>query len=329
MKEMKVLRFIKNGEQIAEYPLGVTVLDKSNEAIKAIIKHQPLDFSYVLGEEKDANELFTLKVNVKKSGAIYFMLSNKDFNKEEVFNKIFELRKMKSSTQEEVEAKAKALLEIVKELEVAFALYVPKGKFELKEDFFKEEYPLLIVKYDQDEDEEEEKNEENAPKEKEKLTFKKAWEKAKWLFSPLSKNYFHYISALVAAILTGFVVSIGVYNAFLGNMICIFFFVCALLAVTLNFFIYFDFFKKNIWKSRHFAFSVVISLAAALIGYVLFKLYFNVAIQKLEVPVPSIKKIAVISMIVAILFLTISAGIGYYIRLRKKKKKLEDKEKAQ
>ena len=89
----------------------------------------------------------------------------------------------------------------------------------------------------------------------------------------IKKDKFNFIFALVAAFLIGFTLGVGIYNAYLGKYICIFFFVSTLVGMALNSFVYRDTLVDHKIKSLHILLNVitsVIGLGLSIGGYYLF-----------------------------------------------------------
>ena len=101
------------------------------------------------------------------------------------------------------------------------------------------------------------------------------------LFNPIpviKKDKFHFLFALVATFLIGFTLSIGIYNAYAGKLICIFFFICSLAGAFLDFMIYKDAFKEYPVKSPFVVmtgFSSLVGLGISIGGYFIFKATSN------------------------------------------------------
>ena len=128
---------------------------------------------------------------------------------------------------------------------------------------------------------EERKLKEKKPSDGTKKKFNFEFLKKIKFFNPITvikKDKFHFLFALVATFLIGFTLSIGIYNAYAGKLICIFFFICSLAGMFLNFMIYKDAFREYPVKNSFVATTAISSLfglGISIGGYFIFKATSN------------------------------------------------------
>ena len=134
---------------------------------------------------------------------------------------------------------------------------------------------------------------------------------------PLKENIVHYAFIMISVFLIGFSSSVGVYYCYAGNNVFYFLFVCSLVGAVLNYFVYYDFFKKHKFLSSDYILTVIdvlISIGIAVAGF-----YVFYVLQK-EIP-ESIKGPSTILLIMAAVILGVNAivtPIAYFFRKRKK-----------
>ena len=162
--------------------------------------------------------------------------------------------------------------------------------------------------------------EERKPKEKFdfKSFFKKVWEEIKLIGEVIKKQGFYYLFIFVAILLVGFTTSIGVYNCYAGKMICIFFFVCALVGGALNFFVSSDFLKGAKIKSRESYVGlaiIVTSICLSLLAFYIFYILQKEKPESLTGPGP----IYGISIAVSIFVATVTILLAFFIKKKKEK----------
>ena len=188
-----------------------------------------------------------------------------------------------------------------------------------------EETPVEEKSTDQVEEKAEEVENEAPSKEDREPSNFKEWLKKCWSSTCkflkecgliIKKDYFNFIFALVAAFLIGFTIGVGLYNAYLGKNICIFFFVAALVGMMLNAFVYRDTFVAEKVLSKHVlldAITSVIGIGSSIGGYYLFK-----GVTK-EIANPAPHIMMIIGIQIACLLL--SVGVAYILKIFNRKKK--------
>lgn len=280
-----------------------------------------------------------IKINMKNIGALVVALKRENTNIKEIIDKIKPLR----NTDERVSPleKTKKVLDIVSEYNPLFALY--RGITELSE--FKEmsiNFPLYIDKCEEVKEEnkaeEETKTEaEEKPEEikeepsttdtteekpKKKKNPSDLWKYILGLFTQIKTEWLHFLFILIATILCGFVMSVGIYDSFASKPLAIFFFVIAFICFGLNGIINHDTSKKVI-KPLGFHILTVIDLLIGLgLSIVGFNIYYS---NETEIPenMPELSTLILMSIGISLALLIAGMLIGLFIaknnRIAKKK----------
>ena len=193
-----------------------------------------------------------------------------------------------------------------------------------KEEVAAEEVPAKEVVEVQEDTEEEKPAEEPVVEEKksEKAEQVSIWAKIgntlKSFGKIITDDKWNFVFALIASTLIGFTLGVGLYNAYLGKYICIFFFVSTLVGMALNAFVYRDTIVDHKVKSQHMIVNLitsVIGLGISIGGYFLF-----VYITKEKAnPAPHIL------LIIAVQLMCLAASIGISFLLAKFNKKKKKK----
>ena len=303
------MKFInKNGTEL-EFLEQYNVVSSSLSPIKEILgKNELTDWSIKLEEEElPFDSIFTLRVNVKKVGSISFLFKKEGFNKEEVVTKIIDLKEIKVKDHETAVSKVKSLFEITSQNSPLFVICKGNGDYQLSEEEFKEICSTLCFFVNKVEEESEDQSNSSS-----KFKLENP-------FKVLAKDKYHFIFGLVAAFLIGFTVSIAIFDIYLGKMIYIFFFICALAGMTLNGFIYNDSFKHGKIKSTYF----ILTVASSLVGYLLsFGGYYLFLSLSKDKPTTEPRKLLIIAVGLALILLSSCvAFIIFKIKQNKRAKK--------
>lgn len=293
------MKFIaKNGYEVS-FLKDLATSSKDVSPIKEILDRKDFtQFTFVGETEIPLSELMPIQVNILDVGQCIYFFNKENFDKDGFVENVSKLKDMQISSFHDVLAKVKALDEITFTYNPVFIIYNPIGKFRIYEDCYRTlnlknktiyvslvENDALITKVEVSSENKAEKentvhqSEDNS---EEKIT-KSPSEKGFWknvkskLFNPIAvikKDKFHFLFALVATFLIGFTLSIGIYNAYAGKLICIFFFICSLAGAFLNFMIYKDAFKTNKLSSPFAITTIIFSiigLGLSIGGYYIFK----------------------------------------------------------
>ena len=285
MKSINI--FDPKGKKTA-YLNPVNRVQRKDSPFKEIINHE--DYSHYgvsFGEtdQESLSDTFQLQINVTEIGIFHFLFSNQYFSKDEVIPQISELKNINVSTIREAVDKVSALISIVKPYNPLMMIYDPIGEYALNELYLatvgKNEvifmlpegegtFPTPKVEEARPEEPREEyrapaKPKEEKPKKpkdpnKKNNFFEICWAAIKTFFTPIKEDKFTFIFALLASFIIGFTSGTGVYNAFGGKGIAIFFFVCCTAGAVLNGFVYGDLLKVIKIKSLKFVVTVTTSV---------------------------------------------------------------------
>lgn len=126
----------------------------------------------------------------------------------------------------------------------------------------------------------------------------------------------NFLFTLIAAVLIGFTVGVGLYKAYYGQYICIFFFVVAIAGMVLNAFVYRDALIDNRIKSLHFLLNVITSIIGVgmAIGFYFIFVYFT---KEKANPAPSI----ILFIAIQLICLVVSFGGALLLKKFRRKKK--------
>lgn len=277
-------------------------------------------FDYKLKlDDNDAvsfNDLFHLKVNVKNVGSFDFFFISKDFNKDEVIEKISVLKEIEVIDIETAKNKVNKLFESFGDSKSLFLIYSPEGEYMLSNNDIQLDTFIFFLE-GVEENKAVEKKKEKKPIEKPESK-NTVWRKISRFFSPLKENYIHYLFILISVVLIGFTSSMSAFNFYVGNNLFYIFFVCTLIGTVLETFVFIDYFKKHQIKSKDFILTVmdiIIATGLAIGAYYIFYIAQKVIPEKLT----SSSTIVWIMTLVIIGCSFISCTIGYLINKRQKK----------
>ena len=301
------MKFIaKNGYEVS-FLEEFSFTNKDVSPIKEILERKDFSqYSFVSDKETPLSDLLPIQVNILDVGQCIYFFNKDEFDKDSFVENVSRLKEMSVASFYDVLTKVRTLDEVTLPYNALFVIYNPIGKFRIFEDCFKtlnlknnliyvslKENNAIVVKGEAPEtkpakkkekvekvETAKENNEETKePKEKKGNGF---LNKVKsYLFNPISvikKDKFHFLFALIATFLIGFTLSIGIFNAYAGKLICIFFFICSLAGSFLNFMIYKDAFKTNKFGSPFVTTTIissVIGLGLSIGGYYIFKATSN------------------------------------------------------
>ena len=306
------------------------VVDTGESLLSKLLKQEELEgYTFKVDEEepKEITNLFHLKVNVKYVGSISTFFKIDSFNKEELIQKIANLREIKVVDKESATEKVKSLFEIFNEVSPLFSVYKSrKEKFSLTDEelsSLEHNFPLLYHQHE----EEEEIVVQKAPKVKkekqegEKFSFKEFFKKVgsalKFFFEPFNKKKFYFLFVFVSSFLIEFTVSVGIYHCYAGKMLLIFFFVVALVGAVLNYFVIKDI-KKIIMDYRIYSMVIVTDLLGIGAGVGALAI-FNATQKEVPANLPGFGKLVLYSVLISIGILLISTLVGVFIPREKKK----------
>ena len=280
--ENKTIEFILSEDQSLSFDSKLNeVLDNVSPFKEMLEKSDYTEYSAVFDGNKDAiinfSDVFHLRVNVKGVGGFDFIFSQNGFEKDKIIEMIAALKEMPVENIEQAKEKVNALFDTVKEKNPLFMLYSPKGEFVIQaEDLSIDIFKFYIKKVEKPVKPAPEKKE-RKPKEpkqsKTSFSFSSLWSQICDFFSPIKDNIVHYAFIMVSVFLIGFSSSVGVYYCYAGNNVFYFLFVCSLVGAILNYFVYYDFFKKHKFLSNDFILTVIdvfLSIGIAIGGFYIF-----------------------------------------------------------
>ena len=296
---------------------------------------------YIDKEEISFNDIFQLKVNVKKVGSVLFFFRKETFNKEGFVEEVTPLGEVESATIADVIYKVSRLYETANRFNPLFSIYCPEGDYILYQECFETLTNGVFTYYLSDynpnkiqpktkgffarSSEKPQQKPQQKPQKIEKTEKiekieKKPTEKRKFQFrNPLvvlKEDKYHYIFALVAAFLIGFTIAVSIFDMYLGKKIFYFFLVCSLVGAVLNCLIYKDTFVEHPVKSME----TICNIAVSLIGYGLsIGGYFIFKMLAKDKPAENPKLGYIIFIPIAVCLL--SSLIGYLVSIILKKKR--------
>lgn len=318
--KIQTMKFICNDGSELELLEDCSTVSKDTSPIKEILTRKNFsNYTFFDVEEVPLSGATQIQVNIIDVGVMVFIFKANDFDKESFINEVSKLKDIQLNSFYDVLNKVKALYQTVEAFNPLFAIYNPVGKWKIYGDCFKtinakiktiyvsDNSNSVAVKKDGSETETIKTN--DSPKQKTKFQF----------VNPIPiivKDKFHFLFAFIATLLIGFTLSIGIYDAYLGKMICVFFFICALAGSFLNFMIYKDTFKSNSIKSMYALLSVTCSILGIGISVAFYYLFKSITKDK---PVIEPKLIMILGLM--ILIFLISSSMPLIVNYFKKRKK--------
>ena len=295
----------KNGYKVS-FLDGLSFVMKDISPIKEILERKDFSqFTFIDEAEIPLTNTIPIQVNISDVGQCIYFFKNDEFDKDSFVENVSKLKEIPVASFYDVLTKVRTLDEVTFAFQPLFVIYNPIGKFRIFEDCYKTlklrnktiyvsliENNAVIVKGETPECKPVKKNEkaENVEIVKEKDEPVKSKEKGddnffkkikSKLFNPIpviKKDKFHFLFALIATFLIGFTLSIGIFNAYAGKLICIFFFICSLAGAFLNFMIYKDAFKTYELKDPFVITTIIasaIGIGLNIGGYYIFKVTSN------------------------------------------------------
>lgn len=325
------MKFLGDKNQQSSFSLRFQETETSTFPFLDILQQKDLsNIKYVDTEEISFNDIFQIKVNVKRVGSVLFFFKKESFNKDGFVEEVTPLGEVDSATIADVIFKTRRLFEIASRFNPLFSVYCPQGDYILYQECFEsltQGVPTFYL-YDFDPSKLQAKNNKKLVKTSEKpqqkpensqKVEKKTVEKTKFQFrNPflvIREDKYHYLFALISAFLIGFTIAIAIFDIYLGKKIYIFFMICALVGAVLNCLIYKDTFIAHPIKSMEMLCNVVTSLIGyglSIGGYFIFK---KLAKDK---PVENPKLLYILLIPIAVMLL--SVAVGYLIKFIKEKR---------
>ena len=323
------MKFInKRGSEI-EFSEKFNIVNKASSPFKEIVAKKPINDVSISADETIAfDNIFFLQVNVANAGSITFLFNKEKFDKDGVVGTISLLKEYPSATVEDVANKVRSLYEIAILYHPLLSIYNPLGDLVIDESRFQTLCGDISTFYLSDKGEIygfsfskktkssatffggfKKRGSDNKEEEKQNV-------KSKNPFTIIAEEKFHFLFAFIATFLIGFTISVGIYDCYLGKMILIFFFICALAGTILNAFIYYDTLKDHYFNELYTILTFVMNLLGVGLSIGGYLLFMNLSKDK-PTQNPNI-----LLMILIILGATAISIAGSYLICKIKKKKM-------
>ena len=315
------MKFIRKDNSVITLEDRFSLVSKETSPIKEIINRKDLsEFYFVNDKTISFKELIQIQVNVIDVGVMVFVFETASFNKDKFIEDVSKLKEIQISSFYDVLSKMKALYAVSDTFNPLFVIYVPNGKYQIYDDCFRTIVGNVKTVYATNEKDNSivetnnislpaKKKNEDKPKEKGKFSFKETIE----LFK---KEKFHFLFAFVATFLLSVTLDIGIFDAYAGKMLCIFFFICSLAGAFLNFMIYKDTYKQSGFKSLFNILTVIISVIGLLGGFGVYMIFKSIT---KDVPAVTPHVLMILGMMVLIYAISMSLPLLFnFIKKRKK-----------
>ena len=159
-----------------------------------------------------------------------------------------------------------------------------------------------------------------------KFSFKETWTSIvdwfKMVFAIIKKYGFYYLFMFVAILLVGFTVSIGIYNAYAGKMICVFFFICALVGATLCFFVTSDFLKVVNLKSKETNTAIAFIILGVCLSLLAFFIFYVLQKEK-PTSLTNVGVVYGVTIAISIVVAVATTALAIFLKKRKENKQLQ------
>ena len=315
------MKFIRKDNSVITLEDRFSLVSKETSPIKEIINRKDLsEFYFVSDKTISFKELIQIQVNVIDVGVMIFVFETASFNKDKFIEDVSKLKEIQISSFYDVLSKMKTLYAVSENFNPLFVIYVPNGKYQIYDDCFRTivgNVKTIYVTNEKDNSIIETNNislpanekSKDKPKEKGKFSFKETIE----LFK---KEKFHFLFAFVATFLLSVTLDIGIFDAYAGKMLCIFFFICSLAGAFLNFMIYKDTYKQSGFKSLFNILTVIISVIGLLGGFGVYMIFKSIT---KDVPAVIPHVLMILGMMILIYAISMSLPLLFnFIKKRKK-----------
>ena len=318
------MKFIRKDQSVISYQDRLSFVNKEVSPINEIINRKDLsEFYYVDDKTVSFKELIQIQVNVIDVGVMIFVFETVSFNKDKFVEDVSKLKEIQITSFYDVLSKIKALYAVSETFNPLFAIYVPNGKYQIYEDCFKTvagNINTLYVSQSIDNSIIESNNtglpnkdsdvdKRNVSKGKIKFSFKEVIE----LFK---KEKFHFLFSFVATFLLSVTLDIGIFDAYGGKMLCIFFFICSLAGAFLNFMIYKDTYKQSGFKSLFNILTIVTSVIGLFGGFGVYMIFKSIT---KDVPAVTPHVLMILGMMILIYAISMFLPL-LFIFIKKRKK---------
>ena len=318
------MKFIRKDQTLVSYQDHLSFVNKDISPINDIINRKDLsEFYYVKDRTISFKDLVQIQVNVIDVGVMIFIFEALTFNKEKFIEDVSKLKEIQITSFFDVLSKVKSLYTVSESFNPLFAIYVPNGKYQIYEDCFKtivgnidtlyvsessdssiiESNNIVLPKNDNS------SNKQNNENKRIKFSFKA-------LIELFKKEKFHFLFSFLATFLLSVTLDIGIFDAYAGKMLCVFFFICSLAGSFLNYMIYKDTYKQSGFKSLFNIITVIISVIGLLGGFGVYLIFKSIT---KEAPAVTPHVLMILGMM--ILIYAISMSLPLLINFIKKRKK--------
>ena len=312
----KIIEFILSENQTLQFENNNNEILNNVSPFKELLEKRDCSNFYVaLNNEKiNLNEITQIKVNIKQVGLFnFFFRKENDIDKWQLISSLSTLMEAPVESAEQAKEKVNSLFKTINGESALFVFYSPRGEFYLGNNDLCFDVYTFIVKNVEPSSQTETKHKIDNMSDS---GFKGLLNKVLLFLSPLKENVVHYAFILVSVFLIGFSSSIGVYYCYAHNNVFYFLFICSLVGTILDYFVYFDFFKKHKLMSNDFILTIIdiiISIGVAIGGF-----YIFYSLQK-DIPesITSIGKILLIMIAVVLVVNALVCPIAYFLRKRK------------
>ena len=315
------MKFIRKDNSVITLEDRFSLVSKETSPIKEIINRKDLsEFYFVSDKTISFKELIQIQVNVIDVGVMIFVFETTSFNKDKFIEDVSKLKEIQISSFYDVLSKMKALYAVSENFNPLFVIYVPNGKYQIYDDCFRTIVGNVKTIYATNEKDNSivetnnislpaKEKSKDKPKGKGKFSFKETIE----LFK---KEKFHFLFAFVATFLLSVTLDIGIFDAYAGKMLCIFFFICSLAGAFLNFMIYKDTYKQSGFKSLFNILTVIISVIGLLGGFGVYMIFKSIT---KDVPAVIPHVLMILGMMILIYAISMSLPLLFnFIKKRKK-----------
>ena len=316
------MKFVKSDGNEIILQESFSTVSKDISPFKEIITRKDFsDFVYQDDQIIPLTDVVPIHINVIEVGVVIFVFKKEQFQKETFVSEVSRLKELQLNSFYDVIGKIKALYETSLSFNPLFSIYIPVGKHRVYEECFKtfgfnvktiyisNADTNVIVNKSAESTNIYKKNPVIKTEKKHPFNFVNP-------FTIIKKDKFHFLFALIATFLIGFTAAIGVFDAYQGKMICIFFFICSLAGSFLNYMIYKDSFKNNELFSPFSIITMIASIIGIGLSFGAYALFKKISLNKDSV-IPSF----ILIFGIIILAFVISALTAYLVSYLKKRKK--------
>lgn len=320
------MKFIRKDSSIISFQEHLSLVNKDTSPIKEIIARNDLsEFYYVDEDTTSFKDIVQIQVNVIDVGVMIFLFKSASFNKETFIAEVSKLKEIQINSFYDVLNKMKSLYVVTETFNPLCVIYVPGGKYSIYVDCFKTIIGNIDTLYVTQEKLENNIEEGIVPSKDKpqinksdktkngKSSFKETFTQIVNIFK---KEKFHFLFAFIATFLLGVTLAIGIFDAYAGKMICIFFFICSLAGAFLNFMIYKDTYKQGGFKTLFNILTICLSLIGIFGGFGVY-----MAFKAITKDVPAVMPNTLMIIGLMVLLYAISMSLPLLVIYIKEKKK--------